>query len=108
MQVIVFAIGRELAADDIAGTAIAFTNMLVMLGGVIFQPVIGMLLDTRWNGVKINNTPIYSLTDYKFALFVIPVGLALSVLLMLFMRETQGKVLATATEVALAGLDMTF
>lgn len=87
-QVLVFAVGREISPAKLSGTSVALTNMLVMLGGVIFQPVVGILLDTRWNGLKANGVPIYTVSDYKFALIILPIGLALSAILMLFMKET--------------------
>jgi sugar phosphate permease len=87
-QVLIFAVAREISPTKLSGTSVAMTNMLVMLGGVVFQPVVGMLLDTRWNGLKVNGVPIYTVSDYKFALMILPIGLALSAILMLFMRET--------------------
>lgn len=91
VQVIVFAIGREISPGEVAGTAVAMTNMLVMVGGVIFQPVIGRLLDMFWSGLKVNGLPVYTVMDYKYALLVIPVGLVLSALLMFFIKETHGR-----------------
>ena len=90
-QVIVFAIGREVSPPQIAGTAIAFTNMLVMTGGVIFQPVIGILLEKHWAGHTINQVHIYSTTDYQLALAAIPLGAVLSFVILLFMKETGAK-----------------
>src|SRR5690606_29868707 len=44
-QIIVFAVGRENSPQNLAGTAVALTNTFVMLGGALFQPAIGFLLD---------------------------------------------------------------
>lgn len=87
-QVIVFAIGREVSPSHIAGTAIAFTNMLVMIGGVIFQPIIGILLEMHWGGQAVNLVHVYSVQDYQFALAVIPIGALLSFVILAFMKET--------------------
>jgi MFS family permease len=92
VETLVFAIGREISPVDVSGTAIAFTNMLVMVGGVIFQPLIGILLDSRWNGVKLHNVPVYSLSNYHFALFAIPTGFVVAIVLMFFMPETHADV----------------
>lgn len=88
VETLVFAIGREISPHDVSGTAIAFTNMLVMVGGVIFQPLIGVLLDSKWDGTKIHNAPVYSLANYHYALFAIPAGFILAIVLMYFMPET--------------------
>ena len=45
VQVLSFVVGREVSDRRIAGTAIAFINMLVMLGGAFAQPMVGELLD---------------------------------------------------------------
>lgn len=87
-QVIVFAVGRESSPINAAGTAIAVTNGMVMLGGVFFQPIIGYMLDYRWSGIMVNGLPFYSASDYRFAMMVIPAGLAVSVLLAALLRET--------------------
>lgn len=92
VETLVFAIGREISPEDASGTAIAFTNMLVMVGGVIFQPLIGILLDSKWNGVKLHNIPVYTLSNYHFALFAIPAGFIIAMILMFFMPETHADV----------------
>jgi len=92
VETLVFAIGREISPEDASGTAIGFTNMLVMVGGVIFQPLIGVLLDSKWDGTKLHNTPVYSLANYHYALFAIPTGFILAIILMYFMPETHADV----------------
>ena len=61
-----------------------------MLGGVIFHPVVGKLLD-RHAAVEIvmqNGIPVYSAGDYTYALSVIPISLILSIALTFFLKET--------------------
>ena len=88
-QIIVFAISREVSPEKISGTAIAFTNMLIMLGGLVFQPVIGWLLDLHWHGTILQGVPIYSIHDYQIALSILPIGLIISFILGFFLRETR-------------------
>ncbi len=87
-EIIVFAVGKELSSRDYAGTAIAVTNMFVMLGGVIFQPAIGEILDWRWTGVRHHGLRYFSTTDYHTALVVLPIGLVMAGLLTFFLKET--------------------
>lgn len=91
-QVIVFAVGREISPDEAAGTAIAVTNGLVMLGGVVFQPVVGMMLDLHWGGIIENNIHVYSAANFRFATMLIPASLFLAAFLTLFLKETHGEV----------------
>ncbi len=71
-----------------AGVSIAFVNMIVMSTGIIFLPIIGALMDFHWNGEMYNNVPCYSVADYKFALIIIPIMLALSSIIVFFIKET--------------------
>ena len=90
---ITFAVGREISPTNLAGTAIALTNMLVMMGGVVFQPVIGILLDWRWDGgVLSTGVRVYPINDYKMALIVLPIGFILAGILSLYLKETRCKV----------------
>lgn len=84
-----FALGKENNPLQISGTAVAVTNMLIMAGGAIFQPVVGKLLDMHASGaLGPNGLPTYSSSDYTFALSVIPIGVALGIFLSVFLKET--------------------
>lgn len=99
VQAVVFAVGRELSPKEAAGTAIASTNMFVMLGAMLLQPVIGYLLDKsvllRY-GDKLSSMPfgadgfreLYTTSDYQFAMIILPLGIFLSAILALFLKET--------------------
>lgn len=87
---IVFSIIRENYRNKLSGTSTATTNFMIMMGGVIFQPVVGVLLNWHWqsHATLKNGLRTYSATDYHFALSVIPIGLALSILITLLIKET--------------------
>lgn len=96
-QCIVFAVGRELSPSEAAGTAMAMTNMIVMLGAMFLQPLVGRLLDyslaqhltfsiqhLSTSGLQ----KLYTASDYQFALSIIPVGIIIAVILTFFLKET--------------------
>lgn len=87
VESITFAIGKEAAPKLIAGTAVALINTLVMVGGVIFQPVIGALLDYHATTMVGETIPSYSIHDYQFALLVIPIGLLIALILSFFIKS---------------------
>jgi sugar phosphate permease len=89
---LVFSLSREKNPDQISGTATAATNFFIMLGGVLFQPFMGKVLDWHWNGKIVDSVRIYTLSDYKFALTIVPIGLFLSCILILFIKETHCKI----------------
>lgn len=89
---LVFSLSREKNPEQISGTATATTNFFIMLGGVLFQPFMGKILDWHWNGTLVDGVRVYNLSDYKFALAVVPIGLLLSCILTLFIKETHCKI----------------
>jgi sugar phosphate permease len=100
-QAIVFAVGRELSPEEAAGTAIATTNMMVMMGAMLLQPLVGKLLDLSqlWNlthsaePTLILTAPnvqemVHSAADYQLALSILPIGILMAAILTFFLRET--------------------
>lgn len=84
-----FALGKENSPIQFSGTAVAVTNTLIMLGGMIFQPVVGKLLDKHAvNVTLLDGVPQYTAGDYNYALSIVPIGLAISILLTFLLKET--------------------
>lgn len=93
-QILIFSICREVSSIKIAGTAIALTNMIVMIGGNVFQPVIGKLLDVYWTGRMVSGARFYSVHSYEVALSVLPICIVIAIIVTLFfMRETHCEVI---------------
>ncbi len=92
-QMLVFAVARETSSIKLTATAIALTNFFVMVGGNVFQPVIGKLLDVKWSGAMMDTIRSYSVAEYQFALSVLPLGLFLAFIVTLFLRETNAKIM---------------
>ncbi len=88
VQVLVFALSREATPIKIAGTTIGLLNMLVMLGGNILLPLIGKLLDMQWTGMMHEGVRVYSVTAYTYALSVLPISFAISMIITSMIRET--------------------
>ena len=88
-QALCFALGKENNPIIFSGTAIAITNMLIMVGGMIFQPLVGTLLDLHTHhAIGADGLPIYTAGDYTFALSIIPIGVMASLFLSLLLKET--------------------
>ncbi len=98
-QAIVFAVGRELSPKEAGGTAIAMTNMFVMLGAIFLQPLVGRILDAcvlmRNEGKLAVNLlsvdevqKLYTAMDYQLAMAVIPIGIFIAGVLTFFLKET--------------------
>ncbi len=86
-QVLVFNIACMIVDRPFAGTAIAFTNMLVMLGGSIFEPLVGKVLDLLWHGQFAADIKVYSPAAFNSALVVIPIGAVISFCVVWYMHR---------------------
>ncbi|WP_032113076.1 MFS transporter [Candidatus Paracaedibacter symbiosus] len=88
-QILYFAAAKEINPAEYSGTTIGFTNALVMSSGIIFQPLLGVILDFVWDGtISHEGTPVYDLAHYQHALTAVPICLLIAWLIMLFVRET--------------------
>ncbi len=97
-QVLVFVVGIELSAKEAAGTATACTNFLVMLGPIVFLPLIGWLLEYQWDGILLNDVPFYSQANYQNALLTLPFCYLLAFLFTFLIHDTHP--MARARELA--------
>lgn len=88
VQILVFAICHEASQMKIAGTAIALTNMVVMIGGNVFQPVIGKLLDSAWTHTLVHGARVYPPHAFQLALSVMPISIVIAIFITFFIRET--------------------
>lgn len=82
-------LAKENFSSVVAGTAISFANFLIMLGGFVFQPVLGYVLNfVEPNGVV---GLAYSDHAYEIAMSLMPITLFISILLVLMIRDTYNR-----------------
>lgn len=87
-QTLVFVSACEDMPSRISGLVSGFVNMIVMIGGVIFQPLVGWILDFFWKGTMIEGVRFYAASDYRLALALLPLSTLLAICLAPFLRET--------------------
>lgn len=84
-----FASAKESNPIEYSATAVGFVNGLCMTCPIIFQPLLGGLIDYSWDGsFDRSGAPAYTLENYEFALGAVLVGLLLSRVLLFFIKET--------------------
>lgn len=87
-QILSFACVKDAIPNSMSGTAMGFTNAVVMMSGIIFQPLLGMILDFTWDGaLAVDGTRFYSIEAYHGAILAVPVCLCLSWFLLRFARQ---------------------
>lgn len=89
-ELLVFAVARDETALNVAGTATSVINMIVMLGGVCFQPVIGLLAGLV-NKPGSETSATISTNHFQSALLVIPMALIIGLVLTRFFQNKSSK-----------------
>jgi MFS family permease len=88
-QSVSFAVVRDYNPPQLVGTAAGFNNLSVLIGGSIFQPMVGVLLHRSQDWWMVNGVPVYSTFAYQKALWVMPVCYFLSLIIVIWgLRES--------------------
>ncbi len=83
-----FSLNHEIHPPEISATTIAFTNMFIMICGAVFQPLIGILLDSNWMGLMQHGVRVFSQYDYQLSLSILPACLILSLIILFNIQDT--------------------
>lgn len=89
-QLLNFTYATEINPGRVKGASIAVTNFIVAIGGMIVQPLIGFLLDFHHKqavGMQTSKN-IYSQSDYRFALTLLPICILAAWFLTFFLKES--------------------
>ncbi|GHT88969.1 MFS transporter [Alphaproteobacteria bacterium] len=85
-----FALSIDLVPAEFGGTSTGFMNMLIMSSGVIFQPILGRLLDFFRNGLVTDaGTPIYNLTMFRSAFVFVVVSMICALVATFFTNDVK-------------------
>jgi MFS family permease len=85
-----FTIAFSMVPKQFGGTSSGFTNMIIMTGGFIFQPLLGQLLDYFRDGkMDSNGIPVYTLAMYKDAFWVVLICMILSIFLVFIINDVE-------------------
>ena len=68
---------------------------MISLGDAIFQPLVGFLLDSNWDGAMSGGIRVYKVIDYQIALTCLPLTLIISFILIFFIKEKSSKKIST-------------
>lgn len=73
-QMIVIYKATVSANERLVGLVSAYANMIIMFFGTIFHSGIGRIMNTLWDGTKLDGAPVFSASTYLWALAIIPIG----------------------------------
>lgn len=87
-QVLSYPAIAELNPIALTSTAVSIDSLMIMLSGVIFQPLFGWLMERDWDHKIVDNVSIYSVQDFNNAMIIMPMAFVIAIFVALSMKET--------------------
>jgi MFS family permease len=87
-MILTFTCVRETNRPSRSGAAMGFVNMCVVGSGAVYQPLIGVLLDSRWDGTMLDGARVYDTDAYAFAFSTLLVSYCAGLIACWILRET--------------------
>ncbi|PCI37701.1 MAG: MFS transporter [Thiotrichales bacterium] len=88
-MLLAFVLVKECNPPWVTGIVIGFTNMIVMLGGTIFQPLLGWLLDKEQSFNVAHHLQLsLSTSQYQHVLLLLPACQVAALIVLLCLKET--------------------
>lgn len=72
-QILTFAVVKDRNRPSVLATAMGFNNMAVVLGGALFQPLVGLILTWSRTGAVDKDNPVYTIHEFQNALIIMPI-----------------------------------
>jgi MFS family permease len=82
-----FAIVAEVAPEGAKSTSVGLTNSLSLSTAIIFQPIIGWVLNMLSNEVGADGLEYYSANDFRIALSLLPIMIAIAYIIALYIAK---------------------
>ncbi|MEO7741762.1 MAG: MFS transporter [Usitatibacter sp.] len=86
--IVTFAFAKESVPARLGGTVSGIANMGVMLGGMVMQPVVGLMLDRHWDGATAAGARVYGFGAFQWGFGLMLVWGAVALAMLGFTRET--------------------
>jgi MFS family permease len=89
--VLTWPIAREVNPPQLAGTAVAVSNMGGFVGAALTQKYVGRMLDAGWTGAMVEGARVYPAAAYAGAFKLCAVFVLIAAGMSLLLRETRGR-----------------
>jgi len=86
--ILTFALAKESVPAHLGGSISGIANMGVVIGGMLMQPLVGIVLDRNWHGRIDAGVRVYDFDAYRAAFALMLVWGVLALVLIAFIRET--------------------
>lgn len=85
-QVLTYPLISEHNPSYLIASAEGLAQTLIMAGGLL-QPLFGYLMELNWKHIMIDGLPIYTPSDFRLALMIVPVGFVIALFSICFIQE---------------------
>ena len=89
--IVSFAFAKESGPARLAGTVSGISNMGVIQGPMIMQPLVGVILDRNWHGVLAGGTRVFDFASYQQGFSLVLLWGIAALVLLLMTKETYCK-----------------
>jgi MFS family permease len=83
VQILMMVFVRDICPHDCVATGLSFTNMLIMIGGMLFQPAVGVLLKSYTQVLIDNPTSSIVLKEYSRIMYIVPATILLAMIVII-------------------------
>ena len=89
--VLTWPLGREVNPPELAGSAVAVTNLGGFVGAALTQGPVGAVLDARWTGAVVEGARVYPVASYRGAFTICALFVLVAAAISLLLKETRGE-----------------
>lgn len=72
---------------NIIATAMGVTSVIILAGGVLLNPLFGWLVTLKWGGGVVANLPVYTGSNYQYAMFIFPCAFLICIFLVFLIKD---------------------
>ncbi|MEM7258170.1 MAG: MFS transporter, partial [Pseudomonadota bacterium] len=88
VMVICFTLMRQYNPGGNTSASLGLLNTFVVGSGALMQPLIGVVLDSRWSGVEVNGARMYDAGSYHLAFLLLVAANAVAVVACCFLKDS--------------------
>jgi len=93
-QVITYPVIAESNVPENIATGLSMGSTLILSGGTLLIPLFGVLLALHGAPTMVSGVPVYSIGDYQFAAWMMPISFVIAMIAIFFGKETNCKRIA--------------
>lgn len=86
-QILAYPMVAERNPKNQVGSGEGIAATLIMSGGAIFQPILGWLIEQKWDGTMFDGSPLYAASDFHRSFWLMPIAILVAMGVLLTLQE---------------------